>query len=198
MASKPADLSPANKQWLAFREKHDAELQGFQRHAAESYAKFQANINKERAIILAKHKREEEEFWNKAKAAANKDTTKKVGNKAAGSNTGVQSQVNRRVAAVPPKATPAIKKTPAPRSKAPPIPKPASNTTTPVAGSRNKNAAVTIIDLCSDEDDDEIVLVKEKPTLQIAGQELIAKDPPDLFDKSGNAVSWQTVTSFLP
>ncbi|KAI4942159.1 hypothetical protein J4E91_010358 [Alternaria rosae] len=187
MASKPADLSPADKQWLAFREKHDAELQGFQRHATESYAKFQANVNKERAIILAKHKREEEEFLNKAKAALNKGTTKKLGNKTAGSKTGVQSQANRREATAPPKATPAIKKTPAPRSKAPPIPKPASNTTTLVAGSRNKNAAVAIIDLCSDDDDDEIVLVKEKPTLQIAGQEPIAKDPPDLFDKSGNA-----------
>ena len=194
MASKPPEASAADKQWLTFRQKHEAELKGFQRYATESFAKFQDNVNKERAIILAKHQKEEEEFWSKAKAAADKEK-KKVGNTAVGPKTGVQSQANRRLAAAPQRAAPTTKKTPAPRPKAPSISKPASNTATPVAGLRNKKAAVTIIDLCSD--DDEPVLVKEKPILQIAGQEPIAKDPPGLSGKIGNAVSRQILTTFL-
>ena len=79
MASKPPEVSAADKQWLTFRQKHEAELKGFQRYATESFAKFQDNVNKERAIILAKHQKEEEEFWSKAKAAANREK-KKVGN----------------------------------------------------------------------------------------------------------------------
>ncbi|KAI4635462.1 uncharacterized protein J4E87_000414 [Alternaria ethzedia] len=186
MASKPPEVSAADKQWLTFRQKHEAELKGFQRYATESFAKFQDNVNKERAIILAKHQKEEEEFWSNAKAAADKEK-KKVGTMAVGSKTGIQSQANRRVAVAPPRAAPTIKKTPAPRAKAPSISKPASNTTTPLAGPRNKKAAVTIIDLCSDEDDDEPVLLKEKPALQIAEQKPIAKDPPGLSGKIGNA-----------
>ncbi|KAI4646633.1 hypothetical protein J4E93_004855 [Alternaria ventricosa] len=192
MASQPGEVSAADKRWLTFRQKHDAELKGFQRHANESFAKFQDNVTKERAIILAKHKKEEEEFWNKAKAAANKEK-KKVGNMAAGSKTALQSQTNRRVAAAPPRAAPIIKKTPAPRPKAQSISKPASNTTAPVAGPRDKKAAVTIIDLCSDEDDDDPVLLKEKPALQIAGQKPIAKDLPSLSGIFGNA----TIIGFL-
>ena len=196
MASKPPEVSAADKQWLTFRQKHEAELKGFQRYATESFAKFQDNVNKERAIILAKHQKEEEEFWSKAKAAATREK-KKIGNTAVGSNTGVQGQANRRSAAAPPRAAPTTKKTPAPRPKAPSIPKPASNTATPVAGLRNKKAAVTIIDLCSDEDDDEPVLFEVKPALQIAGQEPIAKDPPGLSGKIGNAVSRQILKTFL-
>ncbi|KAI4682041.1 uncharacterized protein J4E88_004929 [Alternaria novae-zelandiae] len=186
MASKPPEVSAADKQWLTFRQKHEAELKGFQRYATESFAKFQDNVNKERAIILAKHQKEEAEFWSKAKAAASREK-KKVGNTAVGSKTGVQSEANRRSSAAPPRAAPPTKNTPAPRPKATSISKPASNSATPVAGLRNKKAAVTIIDLCSDEDDDEPVLLKEKPALQIAGQEPIAKDPPGLSGKIGNA-----------
>ena len=195
MASKPPEVSAADKQWLTFRQKHEAELKGFQRYATESFAKFQDNVNKERAIILAKHHKEEEEFWSKAKAAASREK-KKVGNTAVGSK-GVQSQANRRSSAAPPRAAPTTKNTPAPRPKAPSISKPASNTATPVAGLRNKKAAVTIIDLCSDEDDDEPVLLKEKPALQIAGQEPITKRPPGLSGKIGHAVSRQTLKTVL-
>ncbi|KAI4627958.1 hypothetical protein J4E80_002094 [Alternaria sp. BMP 0032] len=186
MATKPPEVSAADKQWLIFRQKHEAELKGFQRYATESFAKFQDNVNKERAIILAKHQKEEEEFWSKAKAAADKEK-KKVSNTAVGPKTGVQSQANRRVVAAPPRAAPTTKKTPAPRPKATSISKPASNTTAPVVGSRNKKAAVTIIDLCSDDDGDEPVLVKERPILQIAGQGPTEKDPPGLSGKIGNA-----------
>ena len=193
MASKPPEVSAADKQWLTFRQKHEAELKGFQRYATESFAKFQDNVNKERAIILAKHHKEEEEFWSKAKAAASREK-KKVGNTAVGSK-GVQSQANRRSSAAPPRAAPTTKNTPAPRPKATSISKPASNTATPVAGLRNKKAAVTIIDLCSD--DDEPVLVKEKPILQIAGQEPIAKGPPGLSGKIGNVVSRQILKTLL-
>lgn len=196
MATKPPEVSAADKQWLTFRQKHEAELKGFQRYATESFAKFQDNVNKERAIILAKHQKEEEEFWSKAKATANREK-KHIGNTAIGPKTGVQSQTNRRPAAAPPRAAATIKKTPAPRPKAPSISKPASNTATPVAGLRNKKAAVTIIDLCSDEDDDEPVLLKEKPALQIAGQEPITKRPPGLSGKIGHAVSRQTLKTFL-
>ncbi|KAI4713880.1 hypothetical protein J4E89_001329 [Alternaria sp. Ai002NY15] len=196
MASKPPEVSAADKQWLTFRQKHDAELKGFQRYAAESFAKFQDNVNKERAIILANHKKEEEEFWSRAKAAANREK-EKVGNTATGPKTGVQSQANRRVAAAPPRAAPTIKKTPAPRAKAPSISKPGSNTTTPLAGPKNKKVAVTIIDLCSDEDDDEPVLVKEKPIFKIAGQGPVAKDPPGLSDKIGNVMPVKEQHSIL-
>jgi hypothetical protein len=171
----PTQVAPDDG-WLALRQKHAVELEGFERHTQEAYGRFKDNVKREKAIIFAKHRKEEKEFHIKATEEANK-AKKTTVHRAVGSKTGIQNQANRSIAPEPPRAILAAKSTPAPRSKAPPIPKPASNATTPAGGRRSSNAAVTISDLCSDDEEEELVLVKEKPTLLIAKKEPIAKGP---------------------
>jgi hypothetical protein len=175
MSPKQSYVKPSDEPWLALRRNHDNELRIFQQNRAKAYAEFQDYENKARAVLLAKHRREEEEFWNKAKAATNKMGDKN-GNKFAVPQTGVQSQANRLVAAPAPRATPGVKQTPAASSAAPckQTPKSTTNTTVLAPRGQNKKATVAIIDLCSDEDEDEPVLLQQKPTLRLATKDPVA------------------------
>lgn len=165
------NVEPSEELWFAFRQKHNAELYDFQQKSKQAYETVLQNINKAKAELLAKHKKEEEEFWTKARAAS-KDKSKST-NKSAASKTGTQGRNNRQQAASPTrKATPEPKRTQAVTSKAPQTstPTPAYNTKTQARQSKKRSAAVTIIDLCSDEDEP----VKEQTKL---APPPIAKDP---------------------
>jgi hypothetical protein len=182
MAPEPTNVDTVDDRWLAFRKKHDDEKKIFWQNVTSSHARLHHKVKSKETEILARHKREEEEFWSKAKATANKGK-RKTGNRSSVSKMGAQSQANRRVTAAPPEATARVKQTPAPSSNTPPTPKPGSNTAIPAAGSKNKQAAVTIIDLCSDEDDDVPVLSWEKPALRLAdsnAQEPVSQQPTQI------------------
>lgn len=169
MAPKQTNVEALDEPWLAFRQRHDAELNNLQLQAKRSYEQFQQNVNKAKADLLAKHKKEEEDFWSKAKPASKEEN--KSGNKSAVSKKIVQGQSNRRVAAAPaPKAAPGAKQTPAAIPRVPQTPTPAYNTTALAYQSRKESGAVTIIDLCSD--DDEPVQEQKKP-----GPLPVTKDP---------------------
>ncbi|CAG5160178.1 uncharacterized protein ALTATR162_LOCUS5755 [Alternaria atra] len=162
MTPKQTNVEPSDEPWLALRRRHDTELNNLQLQARNLYEQFQQNANKAKADLLAKHKKEEEEFWSKAKAAG-KDKNKS-GNSSVVFKAGVQGQVNRRVVALPPpNPTPEVRQTPAAISRAPQTPTSAYNTTTLARQNRKNSAAVTIIDLCSD--DDELVQEQKKPGL---------------------------------
>ncbi|KAH6861497.1 hypothetical protein B0T12DRAFT_480212 [Alternaria alternata] len=165
------NVEPSEELWFAFRQKHNAELYDFQQKSKQAYETVLQNINKAKSELLAKHKKEEEEFWTKARAAS-KDKSKSA-NKSAASKTGTQGRNNRQQAAPPTrKAAPEPKRTQAVTSKAPQTstPTPAYNTKTSARQSKKRSAAVTIIDLCSDEDEP----AKEQTKL---APPPIAKDP---------------------
>ncbi|RYO30217.1 hypothetical protein AA0111_g5574 [Alternaria arborescens] len=165
------NVEPSEELWFAFRQKHNAELYDFQQKSKQAYETVLQNINKAKSELLAKHKKEEEEFWTEARAAS-KDKSKSA-NKSAASKTRTQGRNNRQQAAPPTrKAAPEPKRTQAVTSKAPQTstPTPAYNTKTQARQSKKRSVAVTIIDLCSDDDEP----VKEQKKLDPPP---IAKDP---------------------
>jgi hypothetical protein len=170
MTPKQTNAEPSDEPWLALRRRHDTELNDLQLQARKLYGQFQQNVDKAKAGLLAKHKKKEEEFWSKAKAAS-KDKNKSE-NSSVVFKAGVQGQANRRVVVLPPpKPAPEVRQTPAAISRAPQTPTPAYNTTTLARQNRKNSAAVTIIELCSD--DDEPVQEKKKPALPPVTKDLM-------------------------
>ncbi|CAI9628528.1 unnamed protein product [Alternaria burnsii] len=164
------NVEPSEELWFALRQKHYAEIYDFQQKSKQAYERVQQNINKAEADLFAKHKKEEEEFWTKAPAASIDKS--KSAKRSAASKTGTQGRDNRQEAAPPTrKAAPEPKRTQAVTSRAPQTstPTPSYNTKTQARQSKKRSAAVTIIDLCSDEDEP----AKEQTKLALPA---IAKD----------------------
>jgi hypothetical protein len=88
------NVEPSEELWFALRQKHYAELYDFQQKSKQAYERVQQNIKKAEADLFAKHKKEEEEFWTKARAAS-KDKSKSA-NRSAASKTGTQGRNNRK------------------------------------------------------------------------------------------------------
>jgi hypothetical protein len=153
MAPAAVKATAADEPWLSLRRRHDAELRDFQQQVQEQKTKFFENVQRARAKLLAKHAEQEGDFWSKAGGSANLGT-----NNVTASKTGVQNQANKYLP-VPNRITLGLAQTPKPVP-----PKPIS--TTPAPRLAHKSAAVTYIDLCSD--DDEPVVVQKKPDLKIA------------------------------
>jgi hypothetical protein len=160
---------PTDEEWLAFRRKHDIELNEFQKQVQAAKVKFHDNVQKGRAEILARHEKEEKEYWTKRNDASNNS----VANKPTSSKVGAKGQVNGKATASVETPVPHPTQTPASSSKASQTPKPAqarsspatpaqSSTATPATRPANKKTAVTYINLCSDDDDDEPVVGRKR------------------------------------
>ncbi|CAN9215724.1 unnamed protein product [Alternaria sp. RS040] len=176
------NVEPSEELWFALRRKHYAEIYDFQQKSKQAYERVQQNINKAEADLFAKHKKEEEEFWTKA-SAASIDKSKSA-KRSAASKTGTQGRDNRQEVAPPTrKAAPEPKRTQAVTSRAPQTstPTPSYNTKTQARQSKKRSAAVTIIDLCSDEDEP----AKEQTKLAlppIAKDSILASQKGDIVE----------------
>jgi hypothetical protein len=153
MAPAAVKASSADEPWLSLRRRHDAELRDFQQQVQEQKTKFLENVQRARAKLLAQHAEQEGDFWSKARGSANLGA-----NNVTASKTGVQSQANEHFTDPNP-TTLGLAQTPKPVP-----PKPIS--TTPAPRPAHRSAAVTYIDLCSD--DDEPIVVQKKPDTKIA------------------------------
>jgi hypothetical protein len=156
MAPASAKATAADEPWLSLRRRHDVELRDFQRQVQEQKRTFLENVERTRATILAKHAEQEKLFWSKVNGSANNgaNTLKK----------GVQHQANRHFTAPPPRLPgPSPTTLESAQILKPAQPEPASSTPAPQPAHRK--AAVTYIDLCSDED--EPIVSQKKPALTI-------------------------------
>jgi len=136
-----AAVDAPDSHWLDFRRKHNTELQEFGRQVREKRSKFEQSVQKAKAELLERHKREEEDFWRGVhgeggSAHAIKHKTASKGDAKASAK---DSAEGRKVAATTKTGDvdkDGVKKTSAPSAT-------------------EKKSAVTYIDLCSDEEEED-------------------------------------------
>jgi hypothetical protein len=156
-----APAKPTDEEWLTLRRKHDMELNDFGKQVQVAKIKFENNVQKGRAEILARHESEEKEYWA-GKSNASKNS---AANKPTASKEDVKNEVNGKATTKAETPVSRLRQTPALSSRTSQTPKPAqarSSAATPATQPTNKKAAVTYINLCSDDDDDEPVVVRKK------------------------------------
>ena len=155
---RPPTPAPANEQWLAFRRKHDKELQGFQREVEKETLAFNRRLEATRANLLAKHAKEEEEFWRRQHAKTDAATAQKTDAKTADKPSSIPPKrsstvpvARNRAQQQPSKSAVGGPKEPE-RSRAS-VMKPAQSR----PAQKRKTTVPEVINLCSDDEDEEPV-----------------------------------------
>lgn len=157
----PPTIVAANSHWLAFRCKHDTELQEFQQEVRERRITLEQNVQKARAVLLARHKREEEEFWRGLHGGTGKSDARSGGDS---STKDKASSVGRDLQ--PTKAKVKAKATKEKEKDAGAVMGKNERVEHQSPRSLGKKAVVTYIDLCSDEneDEDDMVVMQDLST----------------------------------
>jgi hypothetical protein len=181
MAAPPRNIPPEiNAEWLALRQKHQDESSNFQRAVVRNKAELENRAETARKALLAKHLREEHDFWSRnAEARKSASSTAKAGQAQISGPT----KSNGKTAATPARSAPVRLSVTPPRtsssvgsSRPPPRPmKPNPRQT------QNKGVS-EVINLCSDDEEDSPP-TKAMPTMRQAmatntmPQQAIVKEP---------------------
>ncbi|CAO2652105.1 Nn.00g003880.m01.CDS01 [Neocucurbitaria sp. VM-36] len=175
MAPQRVKDSTANEQWLAFRRKHEEQLQSFHRDVERSKSEFERRVEAARTRLLEKHAKEEKAFWSRQDGETNAATAQKTGASRS------QAQSIKQPSALP--AKPASNQTAPKKSQQQPLKssiasnkasqpvkqvKPAQSQLplTKPPESRPTQKKITtpeVIDLCSDDEDDVPLMLRRRP-----------------------------------
>ncbi|KAH7377645.1 hypothetical protein BKA66DRAFT_588613 [Pyrenochaeta sp. MPI-SDFR-AT-0127] len=161
MVPQPVKASPANEQWLAFRRKHEEELRVFRREVERSQLEFNHRVETTRTSLLAKHAKEEQEFWNKQDQLKGKARAKAVA-EIVGKFKGKVSEKRRTVSKTLISSPTKNAKQPLLKPSIVPVQHAEIRQSTKLQRSRwaQKKTVSEVINLCSD-DEDEPVYVKK-------------------------------------